>query len=173
MFHACTPTQSPTPLKWARTPPPHIHKHTQEEKAYSDSFCKRKRGREGKLLKALLIMYPYLRACFAWSDGKNKVWESKQGHQHQVSFPEGSWEYFSPHLAVHEKNHKLPDVTEGMHPARTHHRDMHLHTHTKKKGKSDRETGLSLTQSKCVWHRFTVFLTKVSGRSLSRESSSH
>lgn len=132
-FHACTPTQSPTPLKWARTPPPHTHKHTQKEKAYSDSFCKRQRGKEGKLLKALLIMYPYLRACFAWSDGKNKVWESKQGHQHQVSFPEGSWEYFSPHLAVHEKNHKLPDVTEGMHPARTHHRDMQLHTHTKKR----------------------------------------
>lgn len=51
--------------------------------------------------------------------GQQRVCERENKELHQVSFPEGSWEYFSPHLAVHEKNHKLPDVTEGTHPAHT------------------------------------------------------
>lgn len=38
--------------------------------------------------------------------------ERERGRQmslHQVSFPEGSWEYFSSHLAVHEKKPQADD----------------------------------------------------------------
>lgn len=113
-FHACAPSAGPHKARMFRQGMEERWRKMQTQQAA------RRQERSCQCVREYL--HALWRTMWKRESLGNKVWEGKQGTQralHQVSFPGGSWEYFSPHLAGHEKNHKLPDVTEGTHPAHT------------------------------------------------------